>query len=106
MTEQEELSEQEQIAELEKPKKQRQKHDISHLRDAVSKDGEFLPKPGERVIVELTSPTGFWLYTTQFVVEWVREDGTVALYDEMRQSQAGVNYKRIGPELKIKLPSR
>jgi len=97
--------EQELISALFKPSKSRQRPDLSAYDDAVSRDGKFLAKPGDTVIVELSTERGFWLYTMQFIVEWVRDDGQVGLYNQFTQRQAGTNYKCIGPNLKIKLPA-
>lgn len=97
--------EQELISALLRPSKSRQRPDLSAYDDAVSYDGKFLAQPGDSVIVELSTERGFWLYTMQFVVEWVREDGSVGLYNQFTQRQAGTNYKCIGPNLKIKLPA-
>lgn len=97
--------EQELISALLRPSKSRQRPDLSVYDDAVSHDGKFLAQPGDSVIVELSTERGFWLYTMQFVVEWVRDDGSVGLYNQFTQRQAGTNYKCIGPNLKIKLPA-
>lgn len=99
------LSEQEQIQELIKPKKERQKFSIDHLRDAVSASGIFLLKAGDNVLVELSSDTGIWLYTAVFKIQWVKENGNVGLYDEYNQRCAGTNYKRVGKNLKLKIPN-
>lgn len=98
-------NEQEQISALLRPSKSRQRPDLSALDDAVSYDGRFLAQPGDSIIMELSTDRGFWLYTMQFIVEWVRDDGSVGLYNQFTQRQAGTNYKCIGPNLKIKLPA-
>ena len=97
--------EQELINALFKPSKSRQRPDLSAYDDAVSRDGRFLAQPGDTIIVELSTDRGFWLYTTHFIVEWVRDDGRVGLYNQFTQRQAGTNYKCVGPKLKIKLPA-
>jgi len=80
--------------------------DIDALADAVSPNGEFIPKPGEKVIVELKTETGAWLYTREFRVQRVESDGTVALYDETEQRCAGVNFHAVGPTMRLKLPAQ
>jgi hypothetical protein len=99
------LTEQELIQEALKPKKERQKFNIEHLRDAVNLDGKFLLKAGDDVLVELSTDRGFWLYTTIFKIQWVKDDGNVGLYDEYNQRCAGMNYKYVGKNLKLKIPS-
>lgn len=99
------LTEQEQIQELFKPKKERQKFSIDHLRDAVTPSGVFLLKPGDTVLVELSTDSGFWLYTATFKIQWIKDDGNVGLYDEYHQRCAGTNYKRTGKNLKLKIPN-
>lgn len=97
--------EQEQIQALFKPSKQKQRASIDALRDAVTPDGRFIPSVGEHVIVELSTPRGFWLYTTEFLVQSVRDDGSVGLYDERDKRCAGVNYRHKDPCIRLKLPN-
>lgn len=99
------LTEQEQIQELIKPKTEKQKFSIDHLQDAVSVTGVFQLKTGDNVLVELCSDTGIWLYTTVFKIQWIKDDGNIGLYDEYHQRCAGTNYKRVGKNLKLKIPN-
>lgn len=102
----EELSEQEQIEELIKPKRQKQRASIDHLKDAVNSRGEFLVKEGEKLIVELLTESGFWMYTTEFVVQFVRSNGDVGLYNVRECRQAAINYHHVGKTMRLKIPNQ
>jgi hypothetical protein len=101
------------VTEQREAKRISQRPEIDHLEDAITvlDDGRlhFVPKPGEKVIIErvTTLTTSAWLDTRTYTVIRVHSDGRLELIDEEFRHQALSNYiTGTARGFRFKIPSK
>ena len=81
------------------------KPDLSVYQNAIDINGKLLRKVGDKIIVEVSTTTGLCLYTQEFVIQYILENGNMGLFNVQDARQAGINYKKIDEFIKLKIPS-